>query len=511
VSLFGLADVVLRPPTATGHAPERTALIVGEQRLTYAELGERVLRLATGLHRQGFRQGDAVAIYLKNRAEYLELVFAVAHLGGVLVPLNYLLRPAEVAFIVHDSRARWLVTEPSLLDGVATSTGPEFLVVTDGGDGTVPPDGAVELPYDALVAGVADPPPARVRSEDRALLQYTSGTTGFPKGAVHTHATILFNTLAQIVDFGLTPQDVHVVVPSLSWAAGLHCLTLATLWRGGTVVLKATGGFDADDLATLVETHRVTTGMFAPAVMRMLLDSGAIARHDLSSLRLVLSGGEPVSLPELAEFHRLVPGLDLQQGYGVSEFPSTMLFLDATDVVERGGAVGHSSLIANTRVVREDGEDTAVGEHGEIIVRSPASSTSYHRLEAAPPTAVKDGWLWTGDRGYVDEAGSVHIAGRSTEMIISGGLNLYPAEVERVLAGWPGVVEVAVVGVPDRTYGEVGHAFVVVADAVEVSEEELRAHARSELAGFKVPKVWTLRTEPLPRTVTGKLRRSELS
>ena len=509
MSLFGLADILVRPRTSKDYDPEHTALVIGERRVSYAELTGRVLRLAGGLHERGFHRGDVVAIYLKNRAEYLELVFAVAHLGGVLVPLNYLLRPAEVAHIVSDSEARWLVTEPSLLEGVSTSSGPEFLVLT-GADPAARVEGATTVPYDDLVSGAAAPPAAHVQSEDRALLQYTSGTTGFPKGAVHTHGTVLFNALAQVVDFGITRDDVHVVVPSLSWAAGLHCLTLSTLWRGGTVVLKPTGGFDADDLAALIETHGVTTGMFAPAVVRMLLDSGAPSHRDLSSLRLVLSGGEPVPAAEIGEFQRLVPGLDLHQGYGVSEFPTTMLHLAAADVVEHGGAAGLSSVVANVRVLREDHSEAGPGEHGEIVVRSPATSVSYHQRGGDPTTAVVDGWLHTGDRGFVDGDGFVHVAGRSKEMIVSGGLNVYPAEVERVLAAHPGVVEVAVVGVPDRKYGEVGHAFVVVADEAAVDQDDLKSFARRELAGFKVPRVWTIRTESLPRTVTGKLRRFEL-
>ncbi|MEV7431856.1 AMP-binding protein [Nocardioides sp. NPDC092400] len=509
MSLFGLADILIRPRTSKDHHPRHTAVVLGERRISYAELTDRVLRLATGLHEHGFQRGDVVAIYLKNRAEYLELVFAVAHLGGVLVPMNYLLRPAEVAHIVADSEARWLVTEPALLEGVSTSSGPEFLVVTDpAAEAAV--EGAATVAYDDLVAATATPPAAHVRSEDRALLQYTSGTTGFPKGAVHTHGTVLFNALAQVVDFGVSHDDVHVVVPSLSWAAGLHCLTLSTLWRGGTVVLKPTGGFDADDLAALVERHGVTTGMFAPSVIRMLLDSGAPSARDLSSLRLVLSGGEPVPADEIGEFKALVPGLDLHQGYGVSEFPSTMLHLAAADVVEHGGAAGLSSVVANVRVLREDHSEADPGEHGEIVVRSPATSSSYHHRDGDPTTAVVDGWLHTGDRGFVDEGGFVHVAGRSKEMIVSGGLNVYPAEVERVLAAHPGVLEVAVVGVPDRRYGEVGHAFVVAADGAAVDEEDLRSLARRELAGFKVPRRWTIRTESLPRTVTGKLRRFEL-
>lgn len=504
MSLFGLADILIRPPTASDLDPGRTALIAGEHRLTYGELTDRVLRLAAGLDRRGFRRGDVIAIYLKNRVEYIELVFAAAHLGGVLVPVNFLLRPAEVAHIVADSRARWLVTETSLLDGVATCQSPEFVVVVDGP--VDPPYGGPGLVYDDVLAGEGKAPKAFVESSDRVLLQYTSGTTGFPKGAVHTHATVLINTLAQVVDFEITSDDVHVVVPSLSWAAGLHCLTLSTIWRGGTLVLKPSGGFDADDLAGLVERHGVTTGMFAPSVIRMMLDARVHERHDLSSLRLVLSGGEPVTPTELGEFQGLLPTVDVREGYGVSEFPSVALQFPADDVVKLGDAAGRSTVATNARVARPDGEDAAPGEHGEIVLRSPATSLAY----GDGTSAVINGWLHTGDRGYLDDRGVVHVSGRSKEMIVSGGLNVYPAEVERVLATFPGVREAAVVGVPDRRFGEVGHAFVVCDSPSALDQDALRRHAKSQLAGFKVPRVWTIRAEALPRTATGKLRRSEM-
>jgi fatty-acyl-CoA synthase len=503
MSLFGLADILIRPSTVGDRDLSRAALVAGECQVTYGELMDRVLRLATGLHRRGFRRGDVVALYLRNRVEYVELIFAAAHLGGVLVPINYLLRPSEVAHIVADSGARWLVTEATLLGGVASSVGPEFVVVVEGAAGASAADSG--LSYDDLVADEADAPRAFVESSERVLLQYTSGTTGFPKGAVHTHASVLINTLAQVVDYQITSQDTHIVVPSLSWAAGLHCLTLSTIWRGGTVVLKPSGGFDADELADLVELHRVTTGMFAPSVLRMILDARVHERRDLSSLRLVLSGGEPVAPAELGELQRLLPAVDVRQGYGVSEFPSVALHLPAEDVVKQGGA-GWSTVATNVRIARPDGGDTAVGEHGEIVLRSPASSLAY----GDGTSAVVDGWLHTGDRGYVDDRGVVHIAGRSKEMFVSGGLNVYPAEVERVLAAFPGVREVAVVGVPDRRFGEVGHAFVVCDAPATLDEDALRHHAERELAGFKVPRMWTFRAEALPRTVTGKLRRSEM-
>jgi fatty-acyl-CoA synthase len=508
MSLYGLADIVLCPRTAWRYNPSAPAIIFGGQVTTYGELANGVLSLAAGLRDRGFRRGDVVAVLLKNRPEYLETVFAVAHLGGVLVPLNYLLRPREVEYIVSDSAASWIITEAGLIESIAGCAepppGPTPIIV---GDGTAP--GALRY-ADVRSAPPETAPGATVTSDETVLLQYTSGTTGFPKGAIHTHGTVLFNALGQIVDFGCSASDVHLVVPSLSWAAGLHCLTLSTLWRGGTVVLKETGGFDPETLCAMIERYRVTMGMFAPSVLRMVLASGALLRHDLTSLRLVLSGGEPVTAEEIKEVQARIPNLELNQGYGVSEFPSTMLFLGADDVAEHGGAAGLSSVTANVRVVDEKGNPLPVMEHGEIAVRSPQSSLGYHSRTGGLTSAVIDGWLRTGDRGYVDRDGFVHVAGRVKEMIVSGGLNVYPAEVERVLCSHPAVREAAVIGDHDHKYGEVGHAFVVIDPGSDVTEAELEQLARAELAGFKVPRHWTLRTTELPRTVTGKVRRFEL-
>ncbi|MFF0105907.1 AMP-binding protein [Streptomyces hirsutus] len=512
MGLYGLTDTVLRRRTGWQHDPDKVALVFEDERVTYGQLADRVLRLAAGFAARGFRAGDTVAVLLANRPAYIETVYAVAHLGGVVVPVNYLLRPAEIAYIVADSRAGWVVTEERLRAGLADVTG------RAGDDGAravrrVVVDGAHEgeLAYDTLLDHEpTEAPPPTAASEQRLLLQYTSGTTGFPKGVVHTHGTVLFNALAQIVDFDVTSDDVHMVVPSLSWAAGLHCLTLSTLWRGGTVVLKRTGGFTAEDFCALVERDGVTTAMLAPSVVRIILASDAPERHDLSSLRLVLAGGEPVTAAEIEQIQRRIPLVRFMQGYGVSEFPSTMVYLDSDQVVRHDGAAGRSSLAANVRVVDRSGDDTKPGEHGEIAVRSPQTSGVYHAKEGAEASAVVDGWLRTGDRGFVDDDGHVHVAGRVKEMIISGGLNVYPAEVERVLQGHVHVREAAVVPVPDTRYGQVGRAVVVVDDVRRVTPDELEALCRRELAGFKVPRHWVLRTAPLPRTVTGKIRRFEL-
>ncbi|MGE4425728.1 MAG: AMP-binding protein [Solirubrobacteraceae bacterium] len=503
--MYGLADIVHRNRTSALRDLDKIALVCGEEELTYAALGERVSRLAAGLHAAGFRRGDRCAILLHNRTEWLELLFAVAHLGGVSVPLNYFLKPKEVRFAVKDSGARWLASEAALWEGVASvaqDLDDVTLIAVDAPRPGARTWGELTDPTHPAVAMVP------VMTDEPALLQYTSGTTGFPKGAVHTHGTLLFNAAAQIVDLGVGEDDVHLVVPALCWAAGLHCITLGALWRGATVVVRPTGNLTAPELCALIERRRTTTAMLAPSVLRIVLDDPRSREHDLSSMRLIISGGEPVSPELLGQVRAVLPEARLMQGYGVSEFPSTAAFLDDAEVLARRGAAGRASMLATIRVVDEDGHDLPPHEHGEIAMRAPSISTRYHGPADGPPrTAVVDGWLRTGDRGWTDEDGFLHVAGRVSEMYISGGLNVYPAEVERVLQDHDAVAEVAVVAVPHERYGQTGRAIVVLHEADAVTAEELEALCRDELANFKVPREWSLTTDPLPRTVSGKVRR----
>jgi fatty-acyl-CoA synthase len=341
------------------------------------------------------------------------------------------------------------------------------------------------------------------------LLQYTSGTTGFPKGATHSHETVLWNALGQIGDFAMTRRDVYLCIPALCWAAGLHDFTLPALWLGATVVLRPSRNFDAGEVWRTVERERVTLAVFVPSVLRLAL-SYPLEDHDLASLRLVASGGEPVPVAAIEEFQRRLPTCDLIQGYGMSEFPAIMTYLDSEYAVSKRGSAGRAGRITELRVVDGDGRDVPAGEHGEIVVRSPATMTGYWNRPDATAEVMAGGWFHTGDRGYLDEEGFLYIAGRSKDMIISGGLNVYPAEIERVLERHPAVREVAVVGIPDDRYGEVGEAHVVLHDGAEVTGEALDAFARADLANFKVPRRWVLRSDPLPRTASGKVQKYAL-
>jgi fatty-acyl-CoA synthase len=509
MSGYTVAALLRKNRSAALTNPDRTAVIFGDRSVTYDELDERSSRLASALQRSGFERGDRLALLAYNRVEYLEVFFAAAKLGGVIVPVNYLFKPAEVQHLLDDSGARWMVVESPLWESVRPvrgATKEQVAFISLGGEAPEPDSADYE---ELLSSGSPDGVDVDVSDRDVFLLQYTSGATGFPKGATHTHATVMWNSLHQVADFAMTRRDVYLCIPALCWAAGLHDFTLATLWTGGTVVLRPSRGFEPGEVLAGIEQHRVTITLLVPSVLRMVL-AHPIEDHDLSSLRLVLSGGEPVPVTALEEFSRRLPTCDLVQGYGMSEFPTLMTYLDRDYGVTKRGSAGRATRVTELRVVDAEGKDVPAGEHGEIVVRSPATMIGYWQRPEATAEVFAGGWFHTGDRGYLDDDGFLFIAGRTKDMIISGGLNVYPAEIERVIETHPAVREVAVIGVPDDRYGEVGEAHVVVVEGATVSEAELEALARAELANYKVPRHWRLRTEPLPRTASGKLQKFEL-
>ncbi|GEL25227.1 fatty-acyl-CoA synthase [Pseudonocardia sulfidoxydans NBRC 16205] len=506
---YTLRDILTKTVTDAGARPDSTALTFDGRDMTFGELDARSTALAAGLAAAGFRKGDRVSVIMYNRLEWIELFFALAKLGGVLVPVNYLLAPSEMQYIVEDSDSRWILVEDALAPAVTPIadqlTGRTIVEVGERtGLGTA---------YEDLVA---DPDTAAsfvlpdVRADDLFLLQYTSGTTGFPKGAMHTHSTVLWNTYHQIVDFDLRNDDVYYVVPALCWAAGFHDCGLATLWRGGRLVIGRSTGFDAGVFLDQVEKQRVTKVLLVPTVLARVLDHPEFDRYDTSSLRMVLSGGEPVPPSSLDGLKSKVPACDVLQVYGMSEFPTLMLLMSGEDAATRSGSTGKACSAAVIKIVDENDVEVPPNTVGQIICRSPANMIGYYNKPDATAETLANGWLHTGDLAGYDEDGFVYMAGRAKDMIISGGLNVYPAEIERVLAAHPDVLEAAVVGEPDEKWGEIGVAHIVVRDDAPADPASVEEHLRAHLAGFKVPRVYRITTDPLPRTTSGKVQKHRL-
>lgn len=491
--------------------PDKEAVVFRDERVTYRALRDRSYRLAQALSSLGVSKGDRVAILLRNRSEWFDVFFASASLGAVMVPVNFLLKSKEVEFILRDSGACVLIVGEDLLpllDPDKKET-PELRHVICIGQAE---PAAPLLSYSRLMGEAAAEAPRGEPpvDDDLFILQYTSGTTGFPKGAMHTQGTILWNSFHQVGDFGITDTERYLCVPGLCWAAGFHDFTLATLWMGGTVVLVPSGGLEIGPLLSTIQEERITKVLLVPSILKQVVDDPDLGQYDLGSLEFVASGAAPVPVTVIEQFNERLPQTTLVQGYGLSEGPTIAICLKKEDAIRKVGSVGKAVTNCEARVVDESMDGVPPGTKGEIVLRSPATMKGYwNRPEATRDTFV-EGWMRTGDVAEVDEEGYVYITGRIKDMYISGGLNVYPAEIENVILRDPRVAETAVIGITDPKWGEVGCAVIVPKAGAEIPCQEIEARCKEELAGYKIPKRYVVRPEPLPRTASGKVKKYEL-
>lgn len=495
--------------------PGRAALVGPDRRWTYRELDERVNRLAHGLaNRMGVGRGDRLAILSLNCPEYVEVLLATARLGAVLVPLNFRLTIPELSYQLDDSGARWLVVGPEQQALAGELRGSLAACIDLAGEGEGLPASEGFIPYRELLAGepgVEENPEGPVDQgpvgfNTPFIICYTSGTTGKPKGAVLTHGNLFWNALNDIMAIDLTSRDVTLTLLPLFHVGGIGLFTLPTLLAGGTVVLPRR--FDPREALELIARERVTVVFGVPTIHQRFLEAPGWAQADLSSVRMFYSGGAPCPVEVIEAFHRR--GVPFGQGYGLTETSPTVYMLDRDDFQRKAGSVGKPALFCEARVVDENGAEVPPGQVGEIVVRGPNVFREYWNLPDATAQSIKDGWFHTGDLGRQDEEGYVYIVGRIKDMIISGGENIYPLEVEQVLQSHPAVAEVAVFGVPDPRWGEVPRAAVVLRPGQKVSMEELLAYCEGKLARYKIPKEVVFLTE-LPRSASGKVLKHELA
>jgi fatty-acyl-CoA synthase len=493
------------------HARERGAAPAvrdASRSLDYAALEARVARAASVLAAAGAGRGERVALLLGNRSATLEAVFAAARLGAIAVPLNTRLAPPEIAELLDDCRPALLLHEESLrglADGAcaaARRAAPARLAV-----GGAP---------DAWEAALAAAPPlaevAAVAPEDPMILMYTSGTTGMPKGALLPHRKTLYNCKNAGVFFGLGPADRVLTVVPLFHSFGLLILAVPTLWAGGEVVLQPR--FDPSAVWRAVASLRITFLGGVPTMFTALLEAFDRERPDVSSLRFLFTAGAAIPVDVIHAFAQR--GLALKQGFGQTE-TSILCCLEAADAVRKAGSVGRPVAHVELRIVRSESlagppeawQDCATGESGEIVVRGPITMTGYWERPEATAETLRDGWLRTGDLGSFDAEGFVTLVGRSKELFISGGENVYPRQVEAVYERHPAIREVAVVGVADPQWGEVGCAYVVLQPGAVLDPEDLARFGRERLASFKVPRSFVA-VPALPRTASGKVQKHRL-
>ncbi|NEB82517.1 o-succinylbenzoate--CoA ligase [Streptomyces sp. SID14478] len=485
------------PARRARKTPHRTALIHDGTTLTYAGLHARTTRLAHALRARGVRRGDRIAYLGPNHPSFLEVLFAAGVLGAVFVPLNTRLAGPEIAYQLDDAGATTVIHAPAHRALVAALPG--------GADTRTYIE--VGLAYEELIASApsADPVDEPVSGDDTCIIMYTSGTTGRPKGAMLTHANLTWNALNVLIDTDCAADERALVSAPLFHTAGLNMLTLPVLLKGGTCVLVA--AFDPAATLGLIARHRITTMFGVPTMYDLVARRPDWAEADLSSLRTLLCGGAPVPTSLIATYQER--GLTFLQGYGMTEASPGTLFLDAEHALSKAGSAGVPHFFTDVRVVRSDLRPAGPGETGEILVRGPHVMPGYWGLPDATAAAFTDGWFRTGDAARVDEDGYVHIVDRIKDMIISGGENVYPAEVEDVLLTHPDVAECAVIGVPDERWGEVPRAVVVPREGARIDPAAVLASLDGRLARYKIPKSLVVADE-LPRTASGKLLKSRV-
>ena len=474
--------------------------------ITWAQIHERVGGLAAALRERGVRAGDRVAIMMTNRPEFLETMFAASAIGAIVVPVNFRLAPDEIAYILTDSGASLLVVEEATAAAAASARAACAHEIGFSSTGLA--EGAD--PYFPAGSGPADPPAVDVPEDSPALIMYTSGTTGRPKGAVLTHQNLMCQSLTLIRVWRLfADEEVNLCASPLFHIASIGAIAPMVL-IGGTTVLLPSGGFSSTATLELMEAERVTSVFLVPAQWQLLCDDASLASRDLSALKTMSWGAAPATTTLLTRMADAFPGVTNVAVFGQTEMSPVTCALSGEDAVRKIGSVGKPVSIVAARIVDDDMKDVPPGEVGEIVYRGPTLMAGYWNNQAATEEALAGGWFHSGDLVCQDEEGFIYVVDRKKDMIISGGENIYCAEVENVLAGYPGVADIAIVGARHERWGETPIAVIVPADpAAPPTLEDLAAWSRDRLSSYKKPTGLVVIDE-LPRNAAGKVLKHEL-
>lgn len=469
------------------------------RRLTFTELNRASNRVANGLLGLGVRKGDRVGLLLMNGAEFVASFFGAAKIGAVVVPLNWRLVPDELEFILADSGTKVLLfsEEFSAVTAELDRRGDRTLVEAWVQVGGTPAHYASSFDKWSAAASDAEPP-IRGADDDLMFIMYTSGTTGLPKGVMHTHNTVLWALLTIVATADTHYADRYLISLPMFHVGALSPL-LGSLYRGVTlVVLKA---FDPKLSWELIGSEKITTTLMVPAMLQFMLAVYDPEHHDPSSLRWIMSGAAPVPVSLIKTYQAM--GIEIHQVYGLTETGGPACLIIGDDAVERAGSCGKAFFHTDVRVANADGHDVKDGETGEVLVRGPHVMLGYwNRAEATQETII-DGWLHTGDVATMDSDGFITIMDRVKDMLISGGENVYPAEIENVVLSHPKVADVGVIGVPSDKWGESPLA-VVVRNDDSLTEQEVIDWCKGKLAPFKLVKAVVFTTD-IPRNPSGKI------
>jgi len=487
--------------------PNKVALIDAQrdyQPITYRAWNRAANQTANFLRELGVHQGDRVAVLAMNCVEYLDVWFACGKLGAIMQTLNWRLTPHELVGLIDDATPCLLIYGSEFeaaVQALRTRNGSlrRFVAL----DQATAPEDHLFAAWAAFSAG--PPPPAELGWNDAWVICYTGGTTGLPKGAILTHRAITANSVNTVMSWGLTPDDVTVLNSPLFHTGGLNVFTAPLVHIGGTSIVCRT--FDVDQFFDLLRDQGVTVAFGVPTMFIAMQQHPRWSEINFARLKLLISGGAPCPLPVFEKFWDC--GVDFKTGYGLTEAGPNTFWLPKEDVRRKPGAVGFPLFHIDVKIVNEQGGECGTDEVGELLIRGPHVCSGYWKQPAETAKTIVDGWLHTGDLARRDSEGYYFIVGRSKDLIISGGENIYPAEVESVLHAHPAVAEAALIGVPDDKWGEVGRAIVVGQRDAALTADDLSEFCQTRLARYKIPKSFVL-VDALPKTAAGKIDKKAL-
>ena len=474
---------------------------IGSNRaLSYARLNTLANLLAHHLaEKLRLQKGDRVAILAENTLEHLIFLSAAQKTGIILVPINFRLTPAEIDYLLGDSAPTAIYYQQRYFEKIAGL--PNFKRATHHAT-------LESLSTDLFLKTNEDVsafPNRELQPEDPVLILYTSGTTGFPKGALYTHQMMFWNSINTALRLGITDADRTLNVMPFFHTGGWNVLQTPFFHHGAYVALLAK--FEPAQVLQLLASEKVTIFMGVPTMLKMMADTPEFNVVDLSALRFIITGGEAMPLPYIKKWHE--KGIPIRQGYGLTEFGPNVTSLHHTDAIRKMGSIGKPNFYIDYKIVDDNNQPVKQGDIGELCLKGPTCTPGYWQNPEATAEAIENGWFHTGDYVREDEEGFLYVVDRKKNMYISGGENVYPAEVERLLLTHPAVKEAAVIGVPDEKWGEVGKAFIVCDTGRFVTETDIISFCRDKIAGFKIPK-YVVFLDELPKNDTGKIDRKAL-
>jgi fatty-acyl-CoA synthase len=480
--------------------PDKEALVdaITGRRYTYGQMAQEVSRLASFLLKElNIGRGDRVCCLSFNRAEYITLFFALSRLGAILVPLNFRLAVGEFVYFLEDAEPKAIFFDKDhqhLIGELKAKSPVKHYVCFDDDD-------SVGLSLTRILSGPLCKaiPIVDIKPDDPQLIIYTSGTTGLPKGVILTHRMIEANSINTNLGWDLRSSDKTILHAAMFYTAGWNVFTLPLFQCRAVNILVQS--FEPDLILDLIEREQVTLFFGVPTMYQMLIESPKFASTDFSSLRFMVSGGAPLS-KEIFDIFKTQKDVHLWEGYGLTEVGPNNFMANG-----KLGTLGHPMPGVDVKLIDQEGKEVPPGEEGELLLRGDHMCAGYWKKPEATADSIRNGWFHTGDLGKIDEDGHMSIVGRLKDMIISGGANIYPAEIERAIESHPDVIGAAVIGVPDPKWGEVGKAILELKDGASLSIEELNNFLKDKLGKFKLPKYMTTIDE-LPRTpASGKIQK----